>query len=143
MVKMLLVVSSWLLVVFSLSGQPTGVISGTSAICSGGSAILNIDVTGTSPWNGTLSDGTVFSGAISPISVSVNPVAETTYTIASLSDNNGPADPGDLTGSAIITVNPIPSAPAASGNGPDMCRFCHESHSVRYYGGLLQLDWPE
>ncbi len=115
---MLLIASSWLLVVCTLAGQPTGVISGTNTICSGESAVINIDVTGTSPWTGTLSDGTSFNGTSSPISVTVNPSSETTYTISTLSDNSGPADPGGLTGSALITVNPIPSTPTASGNSP-------------------------
>jgi hypothetical protein len=91
--------------------RPTGAISGTTAICTGGSATLSIAVTGTGPWSGTLSDGTAFSGNSSPISVSVSPASTTVYTISTLQDDNCNAIPADLTGSATVTVEADPVAP--------------------------------
>jgi hypothetical protein len=93
-----------------VKATPAGSITGTQTICSGSSASLNISVTGTGPWSGTLSNGQAFSGNSSPISVSVNPSTNTTYTIATLSDANCTSIASDKTGSAIVTVNPTPTA---------------------------------
>ncbi|MDW8418312.1 MAG: hypothetical protein RML37_02765 [Chitinophagales bacterium] len=91
----------------TVNPRPTGNISGTTTICAGGVANLTITLTGTGPWNGTLSDGTPFSGAVSPITVTVSPATTTTYTIATLSDANCAAISADLTGSATVTIAPV------------------------------------
>ncbi len=85
--------------------RPTGTLSGTTTICAGESAELKIEVTGNGPWSGTLSNGTPFSGAASPIFVSVTPAGTTVYTISTLSDANCPATPNDLSGSATVTID--------------------------------------
>ena len=90
-------------VTITVNPLPTGTISGTTSICNGSSTDLSIEVTGNGPWSGTLSDGTAFSGSTSPITVSVSPVANTTYTIASLTASS--CEASSLTGSAIITIN--------------------------------------
>ncbi|HAQ18082.1 MAG TPA: hypothetical protein DCR40_02485 [Prolixibacteraceae bacterium] len=90
--------------------RPTGVISGTTSICAGSNATLRIDVTGTGPWSGTINNDGSFSGTTSPIYVTVSPSANTTYTIATLSDKNCIANAGDKTGSATVTVNALPIA---------------------------------
>jgi hypothetical protein len=92
-----------------INARPTGVISGTTSICNGSSTSLSINLTGSGPWSGTLSNGAAFSGSSSPISVSVSPTSTTTYTIATLNDANCVAVGGDLTGSAVITVNSRPT----------------------------------
>jgi hypothetical protein len=90
----------------NVNARPTGSIVGTTAICSGETAVLSLVVTGTGPWSGTLSDGTLFSGASSPILVNVTPVTTTVYTIASVTDASScPSIPGGLTGTATVTVN--------------------------------------
>ena len=91
--------------VIALSLKPTGTISGTQVIFSGGSSSLSLAVTGTGPWNGTLSGGQSFSGNTSPISITVNPATTTSFSIVSLSDANCVADAGGLTGSATISVS--------------------------------------
>ncbi|MBL0316553.1 MAG: T9SS type A sorting domain-containing protein [Flavobacteriales bacterium] len=95
--------------IVTVNSKPTGTISGTQTICNGGSASLSIAVTGTGPWSGTLSNGASFSGASSPITASVSPSSNTTITVATLSDSNCSADAGDLSGSAVITVNARPT----------------------------------
>ena len=42
--------------------------------------------------------------------MSVNPSATTTYTIATLADGTCTAQAADMTGSAVVTVNPRPTA---------------------------------
>lgn len=84
--------------------RPTGVISGSTVICSGQAATLSINVTGTGPFNGTLSTGQTFSGAGPTITVLVSPTMSTTYTISTLIDTYCISDPGDLTGSATVGV---------------------------------------
>lgn len=89
--------------------NPTGAISGNNTICTGTSTTLSIDVTGTGPWNGTLSDGTAFSGSSSPLIVTVSPTTNTIYSISTLSDANCTAQSEDKTGSASITVMGLPT----------------------------------
>ena len=90
----------------SMASKPTGVISGSDIICSGSSASLTINFTGVGPWNGSLSDGTLFSGNTNPLLVSVNPPAgvTTAYTISTLNDSRCNATSSELTGTALIRV---------------------------------------
>ncbi|MBS1741980.1 MAG: T9SS type A sorting domain-containing protein [Bacteroidetes bacterium] len=106
----------------TVNERPTGVISGGAAYCEGSvlPTTLSIAVTGSGPWSGTLSDGTVFSGSSSPITVEVTPTPEqtTVYTIATLSDVLCNAIAADLTGSATVTVNPLAANPTATVTQP-------------------------
>jgi hypothetical protein len=86
--------------------NPTGVISGNATVCAGTPTQLSIALTGQGPWSGTLSDGTPFSGSETPLLLTVTPTANTTYTIATLSN----ATSEDLGGSAMVTINPLPTA---------------------------------
>jgi hypothetical protein len=96
--------------------RPTASISGTGIYCAGQTSTtsLSIAVTGSGPWSGTLSNGQSFSGSSSPIAVSVAPTSTTTYTVATLSDASCTAISSDLSGSALVTINPIPAAPTAT-----------------------------
>lgn len=90
----------------------TGVISGTTDICYGFNAQIAIGITGgTPPYNVTYSDGTnqfnVPNVTSSPLMITVNPTATTTYTLVSLTDANNCTS--TLSGSAVITVNPLPA----------------------------------
>jgi hypothetical protein len=85
--------------------RPTAVISGSATVCSGSNHTLTINVTGTGPYSGTINPGAIpFSGTGPVITVTVTPVTNITYTIASLVDANCTAQPVDLTGSAVITM---------------------------------------
>ncbi len=96
---------------------PTGEITGLSGICESESASFTVTLTGTSPWNITYTDGTtpvsVTGITSSPYTVNVTPAASTTYTLSAVSDAY--CDATSLTGSAVITVNPLPTA-EISGN---------------------------
>jgi hypothetical protein len=84
--------------------RPTASIAGDQAINNGSSALLTLTVTGTGTISGTLSDGTPFTGTAPTINVSVSPVVATSYTIATLTDDNCTALPGDLSGISNVTV---------------------------------------
>ncbi len=78
-------------------------------------------LTGIGPWTVTWSDGSVSNAAVSPATKVVAPAnpnpnapVTNTYTVTALIDQGAttqcPASPGDLTGSAVIRVNPRPTA---------------------------------
>ena len=107
----------------TVNARPTGVISGTASICPGSPTNLTLTVTGTGTISGTLSNGSSFSGTAPTITVSVSPGATITYTIATLTDANCTANSGDLSGSAVVTVNPIltPSVSIAASPTTTIC----------------------
>ncbi len=98
--------------------QPTAVLSGTTSICQGQCATLNVDLTGTAPWEVYLYDGndTTVYGNIwtSPWTVQVCPSTTTTYLVVSLTDANCGAYGF---GEAVVTVNPAPSIYNVTGGG--------------------------
>ena len=82
--------------------RPTATISGVAQnIKCGDNASVSITLTGTGPWSGTLSDGTSFSGATSPIVVALNPTTTTSYTVGSITDNNFSNVTSNLTGTPV------------------------------------------
>ena len=88
-----------------------GVISGDNTICAGGSANLSVVLTGTGPWTFTYTDGTTpvtISGVnASPYVFAVNPVANTTYTLVSVTDAFCAANPVNISGSAVISLTSV------------------------------------
>ena len=108
-------------VTITVNARPTGVIAGTTTLCAGQQTTLTLTVTGVGTISGTLSTGVAFSGTAPTITLQVTPVSNTTYTIAALSDANCTALAADKTGSAAITVNPLPAAPQLQ---PMSATFC-------------------
>jgi hypothetical protein len=112
----------------TVNPRPLGVLSGDVAYCQGLSTTSNLTVTVTNtgtapgPYSGTITDGVnppiAFSGPTSPITVTVPAAtATTTYTLATLAStapNGCTSIPADLSGSATITINPLPAAPTVS-----------------------------
>jgi hypothetical protein len=94
----------------TVNPRPTAAISGTPAICNGGTATLSLAVTGSGTLSGTLSDGTAFSGTAPTITVNLSPTITTSYTISTLTNGTCVAAAADKTGSATVTVNPRPTA---------------------------------
>ena len=128
----------------TVNPRPTGVITGTATICSGGSTMLSIAVTGTGPWSGMLSDGTtMISGTSSPLTVSVTPSMTTTYTISTLSDANCDAIPADLTGSAVVTINNVTASEVGADqticSGGDPAAFTVPTPAMG--SGALSYQW--
>ncbi len=107
----------------TVNQRPTGNITGIQSICNGSSALITLTVTGSGIVNGTLSPGAIpFSGTAGAITVTVSPTATTTYTIATLTDANCTANAGDKTGSAVVTVNPLPAPPTITPASATICQ---------------------
>src|SRR4029077_20502480 len=93
---------------------PVASVSGNATICVGSSTTISAVLSGSGPWSVTWSDGVVQSGVlVSPATRVVSPAVTTTYTVTAVSDVNCTGGAG--TGSAAVTVNPLPVA-SVSGN---------------------------
>ena len=99
--------------------KTTATLSGTATICSGKATDLTINFTGTSPWSGILFDGTN-SAPINSInqSMTISESTAGTYTITSVSDKNCS---GTSSGSAVITVNSLPTITSAVSPSANVC----------------------
>jgi hypothetical protein len=98
----------------TVKAKPTAALTivGSSTICSGTNASLSIAITNnsTGPWSGVLSDGTPFSGSVSPIIVPVSPAITHDYSISSLNAGSCSAIASGLTGTQTVTVVEFPTA---------------------------------
>jgi hypothetical protein len=94
---------------------PTSSISGTQTVCSGTTAPLTVQLTGSQPWSFTYSDGSTSTNVTnittSNYTLNVSPASTKTFTISSITDANcSTSAVGDRSGSAIVTVNPSVTA---------------------------------
>jgi hypothetical protein len=77
-------------------------VSGSTTLCSGGTATLTTDLVGKGPWTLTWSDGFVQSGVLAtPATRAVSPTTSTTYSLTRVS-SAGCAQPG--AGSATVSI---------------------------------------
>jgi ribosomal protein S8E len=129
--------------VVTVNPRPASAVSGSATICNGGTTTIQAVLTGTGPWNLTWSDGTNQTGvATSPATRTVDPSATTIYTVTALSDANCTAQAGDLSGSAVVTVNPRPTA-AVSG-GATICNGGSTTIQAALSGtGPWNLTWSD
>src|ERR1041385_7423676 len=121
--------------VITVNPRPTAAVSGSTTICNSSNTVIQAVLHGIGPWNITWSDGfSQSTNGTAPLVatrlvITNNPLADLptnyTYTVTALSDANCAANPGDLTGSAVITVNPRPTA-AVSGS----TTICNSSNAV-------------
>jgi len=94
----------------TINPPPTATLSGTQTLCSGTSGNIHVNFTGGSPWNLTWTDGTnpvTVSGITdNPYIFPVTPSQNTTY----LATNLSTTCTGTVSGSALVQVNPLPTA---------------------------------
>ena len=90
---------------------PTATISGSQTICAGATAELVFDLTGTPPWDISFLEGTnpvtVYGVVSNPFIFAVSPPSTMEFTLTGVSDANCS---NTATGSALIWVNPLPTA---------------------------------
>ncbi|HKR05794.1 MAG TPA: PKD domain-containing protein, partial [Bacteroidia bacterium] len=90
---------------------PTATISGIPTICAGDQTDISISFVGTAPYTYRYTDGTTVSAPIvtsnNPETITVSPATTKTYTLTLISDLHCT---GITQGSAIVTVNPLPTA---------------------------------
>ena len=100
--------------------QPTATIFGTTAICKGESTNLTIALTGEDKYYIVLSNGDAVRQVSGPsTTMSVSPIATTTYTLDEVRDGNG--CPATLSGSAKVTVNDKPVITLSRVDLDDFC----------------------
>lgn len=96
---------------------PTASISGSQTVCPSQAAQLSVALTGVAPWNITWTNGTtpvtVTGINTSPYTFSVTSTTSNTYSLTSV--GSAGCSPGTLSGNAVITILPLPTA-AISGN---------------------------
>jgi len=95
----------------------TSVMSATQPICAGESANLQVAITGgRSPYQLVYTNGSTpvtINNYTSGTNIPVSPTGNTTYTVVSVTDADGILSTGN-TGSAVITVNALPTVTATN-----------------------------
>ena len=89
----------------SVISRPTSVLSGTSTICRGSSATLNILFTGTAPFSFRVNGGSNIVATSNPQPFIVSPTVTTVYAVTNLNDANSTAISGTMTGNVTVIVN--------------------------------------
>ena len=88
--------------VFDILGATASIISDGS-ICVGESFDIEVQLTGTGPWDITWSDGTVYNNIVNPTHIhSVSPTIPSTYWIEAFHDTICPS--GTISGSAFVDI---------------------------------------
>jgi hypothetical protein len=100
----------------NISAASSASLGGNVSFCAGSSASLQINLTGASPWTITFSDGsssfTRTGINVSPYTLSLTPLANTTYTLTGVSNSCGT---GTASGSGIVTQITPPSVVLSGG----------------------------
>jgi len=131
----------------SFLGTPTStgaVISGSTTICSGGSANINVTITGgTSPFQVVYNDGTTnttLSNYISGSNISVSPGSTKTYTLVSVTSSNGTGTlVTPLTGSAVVSVTAGSSPTFISSASANSCASTDIVYTTQ--SGMDNYSW--
>ncbi len=101
---------------------PSAILSGNATICQGATATLQLDLTGIGPWEVTYKDDennyTLQGIPNSPQNFIESPETSKTYTLVSVKDSYD--IPGEVSGSAIITVDPLTAGGVVSGDVSDL-----------------------
>ncbi len=86
---------------FAVKSLPTATLTGSTTVLQGQPVSLSLTFTGDGPWRGSLSDGTTFSGSISPTVLTLQPAKSVIYSVTSVENSCGK---GSGSGQASITV---------------------------------------
>jgi len=128
----------------NVHAYPTATITGTATICEGNNTPIDIDLTGSQPFDFTYSDGTsnfnVVGYVAANYNTNVSPVTNKTYSVTSVADANGCTSAG--LGNAIISVNAqvaISTQPASK----SVCPGSNVSFSVIASGQDLNYQWKK
>jgi len=112
--------------VVNVGTLPTADISGTATICAGTNTALTFTLPAAGTFNVVYTDGVTnfnANGISNGATVNVSPATTTTYTIVSVTNTattcSVTAPHANITGSAVITVNPRPTA--TIGGGGTVC----------------------
>jgi hypothetical protein len=130
----------------TVTTRPTAAITGSQVSCSGlPSGNLSVALTGTQPWSLTYTNGTtpvtVNGITVNPYTFTVSPTVASTYTITALSDSKCMAIASDLTGSADITLYPLPAITSDPVSTQTICAGTAVSFSVAATGNGLIYKW--
>jgi PKD repeat protein len=120
---------------------PTATISGSASICIGDPATLDVNFTGTGPFDFTYNNGTSdqdINNAGNPYVLNLSPTVSSVYTIVSVTQANGCSNVGNGTGT--ITVNPL-SALVDNPSDKIACTGDNESFAVTATGVDLTYQW--
>ena len=124
-----------------LSSPSTAILSGTATICTGNSTNLSVTITGgTSPYSLIYNPGSVsVTNYASGNNIPVSPVANTTYSLASVTDANG-CTASSTSGAPLVAVNTPPSI-STQPIGQNKCIGDNASFSVVATGSALTYQW--
>lgn len=104
---------------------PASVVSGSAAVCDGATGpLVSIALTGTAPWTITYTNGTptTVTTSTNPYTFNAVSTSPSTYTVSTLVDaTTCAAIPANKTGSAAITINPLPTGVTASASTTTLC----------------------
>lgn len=106
----------------SVNSSVTATVSGGGTVCSGNTTTVSIALSGAGPWDFTYSDGTnstpVTGQATSPYTITTGTAG--VYTVTALSSNGCT---GTASGSATVTVTPLPTAPTVTPASPTIAAY--------------------
>jgi hypothetical protein len=84
----------------------TALLSGSTTICAGDSALLTINFTGQGPWSGSINQNIPFTCNTNPCYVAVHPSVTTDYSITELQTDSCFSGADALSGNVTVTVIP-------------------------------------
>ena len=129
--------------VINVSTAPTATFQPVPSVCTGGATVLTIDFTGTPTWNfNILANGVPlnnFTAGETPFDITINPVANTNYSLQNLVDGAGCSGPN----SSVIAMvsNSAPSATLTLLGNDTICSGSATSFSVDFSGGTPPYDF--
>jgi PKD repeat protein len=124
---------------------PVATISGGETICSGETSILKVNMTmGTGPYDLVINNLGAVNDYDSGDDIPVTPGVTTTYTLSSVTDDNGctVTTPSNLFGSATVTVRTLPSI-TVEPIGVTTCEYGIVTFEVTATGTDRTYQWFE